>query len=104
MRREGKVFYGTAAGCKTVEIKAIDRRKPEPAPLEDRCKTTLTQQTIIDMFGPETGFTGFFRFSSHHDRRQLLPTRARGGGITCVTGLSISSIQRLIHSPHAHST
>jgi hypothetical protein len=32
-------------------------------PAKTDVKMTLTQQTIIDMFGPETGFTGFFRFS-----------------------------------------
>jgi hypothetical protein len=32
-------------------------------PSKTYAKTTLTQHTIIDMFGPETGFAGFFRFS-----------------------------------------
>ena len=59
----GKAVYRTAARCKAVEIKVIDRRKPEPLPLEDLCKKrTLTQHTIIDMFGPETGIAGFSDF------------------------------------------
>jgi hypothetical protein len=55
-------------------------------PSKTYAKTTLTQQTIIDMFGPETGIAGFSDFPGNHDRWQLLLTRARVGGIICVTG------------------
>jgi hypothetical protein len=56
----GRAVYGTAARCKTVEIKVIDRRKPEPLPHEDLCKNDIDTAHHYRYVRPSNGLYRVF--------------------------------------------